>query len=126
MRHILIKKDIRKTAQAVTPLRLMGIIFLLCRYLTSTCRVQSPCVLIKIFLTGYPSIFGMICINRKCCLRAKEIPPNFKKRSRRVMKALQSNPPKHRFFNSVDLPCLTVTAYCIKLMLNIYINASAA
>lgn len=30
------------------------------------------------------------------------------------------------FFNSVDLPCLTVTAYCIKLMLNIYINASAA
>ena len=114
------------TAQAVTPLRLMEILFLLCRYLSSTCRVQSPCVLIKIFLTGYPSIFEMICINRKYCLRAKEIPPNFKKRSRRVMKALQSNPPKHRFFNSVDLPCLTVTAYCIKLMLNIYINASAA
>ena len=125
MRHILIKKDIRKTAQAVTPLRLMGIIFLLCRYLTSTCRVQSPCVFIKIFLTGYPSIFGMICINRKCCLWAKEIPPNFKKRSRRVMKAVHSNPPKHRFFNSMDLPCLAITANCIKLILNIYINALA-
>lgn len=84
LRRIPAKNDKRKTAKAVTPLRFKENLFLLCRYLTSTFEVQSPLAAARIFLTGYPSILGSVYVNAdESCLQAKEIPPNFKKRSRR-------------------------------------------
>jgi len=77
--HIPAKNDKRKTVRAVTPLRFKENLFLLCRYLTSTCRAGSPHVLVRIFLTDYPSILGIVYVNAdESCLQAKEIPPNFK------------------------------------------------
>jgi len=82
------KNDKRKTAKAVTPLRFKENLFLLYRDLTSTFEVQSPHAVARIFLTGYPSILGMVYVNAdESCLQAKEIPPNFKKQSRRVIQA---------------------------------------
>ncbi len=92
------KNDKRKTAKAVRPLRFIDNLFLFCRNSTSTCWVQSPHVLMKIFLTGYPSILYIEYINRSQYLQAIKIPPNFKKRSRRVIRTWRNNPPEHRFF----------------------------
>jgi hypothetical protein len=45
-------------------------------------------VLTRIFLTDYPSILDMVYVNAgKSYLQAIKIPPNFKKRSRRAVKA---------------------------------------
>ena len=99
------KNDKRKTAKAVTPLRFKENLFLLCRDLTSTCRGESPHTVTRIFLTVYPSILGMVYVSRNCCLQAIKIPPNFQKRSRRVFRAWQISPPKHRFF--MRWACLT-------------------
>ena len=38
-------------------------------YLTSTCGVESPLVLARIFLTGYPSLY-IVYENRNCYLQA--------------------------------------------------------
>jgi hypothetical protein len=73
------KIDKRKTAKAVIPLRLIDILIPICRDLTSTCWVQIPLVLTRIFLTGYPSILYIVYVNRSRCLQAIKIPPNFKK-----------------------------------------------
>jgi len=104
--HIPAKSDKRKTAKAVMPLRFKESLFLLCRDLTSTFKVQSPHVLTGIFLTCYPPILGMVYVNRSRYLQAIKIPPNFKKRSRRVFWAWQIGSPKHRFFYSVGLSYL--------------------
>jgi hypothetical protein len=85
--HIPAKNDKRKTAKAVTPLRFRESLFLLCRDLTSTFEVQSPLAVARIFLTGYPPILGIVYVNRSRYLQAIKIPPNFKKRSRRVFRA---------------------------------------
>ena len=71
--------------------------------MTSTSWVENPLALTRIFLTGCPPIPDMIYVNGNCYLQAIKIPPNFKKRSRRDFKALQSSSPKHRFFYSVGL-----------------------
>jgi len=77
LRRNLAKNDKRKTAKAVTPLRSMENLFLLCRNLTSTCGVESPLALARIFLTGYPSLY-IVYENRNCYLQAIKIPPNLK------------------------------------------------
>ena len=88
LRRISTKSDKRKTAKAVIPLRFKESLFLLCRDLTSTFEVQSPHVLTRIFLTGYPPILGIVYVNAgESYLQAIKIPPNFKKRSRRVFRA---------------------------------------
>ena len=74
--HRSAKNDKRKTAKAARPLRFTEFLFLLCRYLTSICRVESPHALPKIFLTGYPPIFGRVSVNRSRNLQAIKIPPN--------------------------------------------------
>ena len=77
LRRISAKNDKRKTAKAVTPLRFKESLFLLCRDLTSTCRLESPHVLTRIFLTGYPSILGMVYVDAgKSCSQTIKIPPN--------------------------------------------------
>lgn len=84
LRRVLTKSDKRKTAKAVIPLRFKESLFLLYRDLTSTFEVQSPHVLIRIFLAGYSSIFGMVYVNRSRCLQAIKTPPNFKTKSESV------------------------------------------
>ncbi len=61
-----------------TPLRFKENIFLLYRDLISTFEVQSPHMLTRIFLAGYPPILGMVYVSRSCCLQTIKIPPNFK------------------------------------------------
>ena len=78
MRRISAKNDKRKTAKATTPLRFKENIFLLYRDLISTFEVQSPHMLTRIFLAGYPPILGMVYVSRSCCLQTIKIPPNFK------------------------------------------------
>jgi len=88
LRRIPTKSSKRKTAEAVIPLRFRERLFLLCRYVTSTFEVQNPHVLTRIFLTGYPPILGTVYVNiGKSYLQAIKSPPNFKKRSRRAVKA---------------------------------------
>ena len=76
LRRVLTKNDKRKTAKAVIPLRFRESLFLLCRDLASTFEVQSSHVLTRIFLTGYPSVLGMVYVSRSYCLQAIKIPPN--------------------------------------------------
>ena len=99
------KNDKRKTAKAVTPLRSMENLFLLCRNLTSTCGVESPLVLARIFLTGYPSLY-IVYENRNCYLQAIKIPPNLKQVWRVFVKSFGHSNTAHQiavFFNLVDV-----------------------
>ena len=99
------KNDKRKTAKAVTPLRFMENLFLLCRNLTSTCWVESPLVLTRIFLTGYPSLY-IVYENRNCYLQAIKIPPNLKQVWRVFVKSFGHSNTAHQiavFFNLVDV-----------------------
>ena len=98
LRRVLTKSDKRKTAKAVIPLRFKESLFLFCRDLASTFEVQSPHVLTRIFLTGYLPILGRVYVDISYCLQAIKIPPNFKRRSRRVFRAWQISSPIHRFF----------------------------
>ena len=91
------KNDKRKTAKAVTPLRSMENLFLLCRNLTSTCGVESPLVLARIFLTGYPSLY-IVYENRNCYLQAIKIPPNFKKAKSERFQSMTNQPTRTSFF----------------------------
>jgi len=59
LRRDITKNDKRKTVRAVTPLRFIDILVLICRNLTSTLRVQIPLEKVRIFLTSYPLILGM-------------------------------------------------------------------
>ncbi len=104
-RRNLAKNDKRKTAKAVTPLRSMENLFLLCRNLTSTCGVESPLVLARIFLTGYPSLY-IVYENRNCYLQAIKIPPNLKQVWRVFVKSFGHSNTAHQiavFFNLVDV-----------------------
>ena len=92
------KNDKRKTAKAVIPLRFIDILVLICRYLTSTCWVQSPLVLTRIFLTAYPSILYMVYVNRNHCLQAIKIPPNFKKAKSERFQSMTNQPTRTSFF----------------------------
>ena len=65
-------------------LRFKESLFLLCRDLASIFEVQSPHVLTRIFLIGYPPILDMVYVNRSRCLQAIKIPPNFKTKSESV------------------------------------------
>ncbi len=96
--HRSAKNDKRKTAKAVTPSRFKEILLLICRYLTSTCWVQSPLVLTRIFLTGYPSILYMVYVNRNHCLQAIKIPPNFKKAKSERFQSMTNQPTRTSFF----------------------------
>ena len=99
------KNDKRKTAKAVTPLRSIENLFLLCRNLTSTCGVESPLVLARIFLTGYPSLY-IVYENRNCYLQAIKIPPNLKQVWRVFVKSFGHSNTAHQiavFFNLVDV-----------------------
>jgi membrane associated rhomboid family serine protease len=89
------KNDKRKTAKAVTPLRSMENLFLLCRNLTSTCGVESPLVLARIFLTGYPSLY-IVYENRNCYLQAIKIPPNLKQVWRVFVKSFGHSNTAHQ------------------------------
>ena len=89
------KNDKRKTAKAVTPLRSMENLFLLCRNLTSTCGVESPLVLARIFLTGYPSLY-IVYENRNCYLQAIKIPPNLKQVWRVLVKSFGHSNTAHQ------------------------------
>jgi hypothetical protein len=84
LRRVLTKSDKRKTAKAVIPLQFKESLFLLCRDLASIFEVQSPHVLTRIFLIGYPPILDMVYVNRSRCLQAIKIPPNFKTKSESV------------------------------------------
>ena len=54
---------------------------------TFTAFLYLLCHLRKTFFSAYPSILGMIYVNTdESCLQAKEIPPNSKKQSRRVIR----------------------------------------
>lgn len=108
--HIPAKNDIRKTAKAVMPLRFKESLFLLCRDLTSTFEVQSPHAVARIFLAGYPPIFGMVYVSKSCCLKAIKIPPNFKSE---VGECSEHSKSAHRnivFFYSVGLSYLWLCA----------------
>ena len=114
------KNDKRKTAKAVTPLRSMENLFLLCRNLTSTCGVESPLVLARIFLTGYPSLY-IVYENRNCYLQAIKIPPNLKQVWRVFVRSFGHSNTAHQiavFFNLVDVSaygCFSVQRIAIKM-----------
>ena len=100
------KNDKRKTAKAVTPLRFMDILVLICRDLTSTSWVESPLALTRIFLTGCPPIPDMIYVNGNCYLQAIKIPPNLKQVWRVFVKSFGHSNTAHQiavFFNLVDV-----------------------
>ena len=78
LRRDITKNDKRKTVRAVTPLRFIDILVLICRNLTSTSWVEIPLALTRIFLTGCPPIPDMIYVNGTCYLQAIKIPPNLK------------------------------------------------
>ena len=71
------------------PSRFMDMLVLICGDLTSILGVKIPLTLIAIFLTSYFPISDMIYVNENNYLHAIKIPPNFKKRSRRVVEAWQ-------------------------------------
>ena len=100
------KNDKRKTVRAVTPLRFIDILVLICRNLISTSWVEIPLALTRIFLTGCPPIPDMIYVNENCYLQAIKIPPNLKQVWRVFVKSFGHSNTAHQiavFFNLVDV-----------------------
>ena len=94
------------TAKAVIPLRFRESLFLLCRDLASTFEVQSPHVLARIFLTGYPPILGMVYVDAsESCLQAKKSLQTPKAKSESVQ-SIAKRLTETSFFYSVGLSYL--------------------
>ena len=66
--------------------------------MTSTCRVQSPHTLTRIFLTGYQPIPDMIYVNKKHFTYAKKSLQTENRFGRTFIFGMAKQPTKHCFF----------------------------
>ena len=98
LQRIPTKNDKRKTVKAVRPLRFREILVPICRNMTSTCRVQSPHALMRIFLTGYPPILDIIYVNTTHFPYVKKSLQTENRFGRTFIFGMAKQPTKHCFF----------------------------
>jgi len=113
LQRIPTKNDKRKTAKVLRPLRFKEILVPICRNMTSTCRVQSPHALTRIFLTGYPPIPDMIYVNTTHFLYAKKSLQTESRFGRIFIFCMAKLPTKHCFsyLAGCPLPRMLFTNY---------------
>lgn len=104
LQRIPTKNDKRKTVKAVRPLRFREILVPIYRNMTSTCRVQSPHALMRIFLTGYPPILDIIYVNTTHFPYVKKSLQTENRFGRTFVFGMAKQPTKHCFFYLAGFP----------------------
>ena len=124
LQRIPTKNDKRKTVKAVRPLRFREILVPICRNMTSTCRVQSPHALMRIFLTGYPPILDMIYVNTTQFPYVKKSLQTENRFGRTFIFGMAKQPTKRCFFYLAGFPLslalFTKCAFDLYFLLYIY------